>query len=149
MHGCGVIVAALVSGAAAASVYPSRPVVWIVPFAPRGYSRLPRLIAKHLTAGLRQQVVTANARLAMLPESWSGVFAPVKASTRATELAMGAAEVVAYAEQHGSRVLTGMSGTKFAAFVESETVCWGDVIRKADLGLALRGSPPRLGHLVR
>jgi tripartite-type tricarboxylate transporter receptor subunit TctC len=112
----------------------------------------------HVRAGkLRGLGVTGSARLAMLPEvpttgeagvpgiessSWSGVFVPVKTPaevvarlTRAMELAMASAEIGAYADQHGSRVLTGMTGAKFAAFVDAETVRWGDVIRRADVRL--------------
>ena len=112
----------------------------------------------HVQAGkLRGLAVTGATRLAMLPSvptsaeagvpgiessSWSGLFAPVKTPadtlarlTRAMETAMAAADVVRYAEQYGSRVLAGLTGAKFAQFVEFETARWGDVIRRADVRL--------------
>ena len=112
----------------------------------------------HVLAGkLRGLAVAGAARLAMLPtvpttaeagvqgiesSSWSGIFAPVKTPadtlarlTRAMETAMAAADVMKYAEQYGSRVLTGLTGAKFAQFVEAEAVRWGDVIRRADVRL--------------
>jgi len=38
---------------------------------------------------------------------------------------MTSADITQYAEKHGSRILTGMSGGKFAAFVEAEMGRWG------------------------
>ena len=109
------------------------------------------------TGKLRGLAVAASHRLSLLPEvpttteagvpgaessSWSGMFAPAKTPpaivtrlTRAMELAMASAEPTKYAEQHGSRVLNGMTSAKFLAFVEAETVRWGEVIRRADLRL--------------
>ena len=112
----------------------------------------------HVKSGrLRGLAVTAGVRLAMLPDvpttveagiegidtsSWSGVFAPVKTPPeivarliRAMESAMASAEAVKYAEQHGSRILTGITGPKFGAFVEADTARWRDVIRRADVKL--------------
>lgn len=112
----------------------------------------------HVKAGkLRALAVTGNARLSMLPEvpttveagvqgiessSWSGVFVPIKTPagvvarlTRSMELAIAAADTAKYAEQHGSRILTGMSGAKFAAFVEAEMGRWGEVVKRADVRL--------------
>ncbi len=112
----------------------------------------------HVKAGkLRALAITGNSRLALLPEvpttaeagvqgiessSWSGVFVPAKTPgsivtrlTRAMEFATAFADATKYAEQHGSRILTGMSGAKFTAFVEAETVRWGDVVKRADVRL--------------
>ena len=112
----------------------------------------------HIKTGkLRGLAVAGTNRLALLPDvpttseagvqgaessSWSGLFAPAKTPTaivsrltRAMELAMASAEPTKYAEQHGSRVLNGMTSAKFSAFVEAETVRWGEVIRRADLKL--------------
>ncbi len=112
----------------------------------------------HIKTGkLRGLAVAGTNRLALLPDvpttseagvqgaessSWSGLFAPAKTPTaivsrltRAMELAMASAEPTKYAEQHGSRVLYGMTSAKLSAFVEAETVRWGEVIRRADLKL--------------
>jgi tripartite-type tricarboxylate transporter receptor subunit TctC len=112
----------------------------------------------HVKSGrLRGLAVTAGVRLAMLPDvptaveagvegidtsSWSGVFAPAKTPpeivarlVRAMESAMASAEAVKYAEQHGSRILTGLTAAKFGAFVETDTARWRDVIRRADVKL--------------
>ena len=51
------------------------------------------------------------------------------------ELAMTSADAVKYADQHGSRILAGTSGSKFLAFVEAEQQRWGDVVRRADVRL--------------
>ena len=112
----------------------------------------------HVKAGkLRALAIAGASRLSMLPDvptnaeagvagiessSWSGVFLPVKAPasivtrlTRSMELAMASADAVKYADQHGSRILAGTSGSKFLAFVEAEQQRWGDVVRRADVRL--------------
>lgn len=112
----------------------------------------------HVKAGkLRALAIAGASRLSMLPDvptnaeagvagiessSWSGVFLPVKVPasivtrlTRSMELAMASADAVKYADQHGSRILAGMSGSKFSAFVEAEQQRWGDVVRRADVRL--------------
>lgn len=110
----------------------------------------------HVRAGkLRGLAVTQATRLALLPDvpttveagvegietfSWSGMFAPartppavVERLTRAMQAAVASPDAVKYAEQHGSRILTGMSGASFRKFIESDTGRWADVIRRADV----------------
>ena len=109
------------------------------------------------TGKLRGLAVAGTSRLALLPDvptsveagvqgiessSWSGVFVSSKTPanivarlTRSMELSMASADVTKYAEQHGSRILTGLHGAKFSAFVEAEIARWGEVIRKADVRL--------------
>lgn len=109
------------------------------------------------TGKLRGLAVAGTSRLALLPDvptsveagvqgiessSWSGVFVSSKTPanivarlTRSMELSMASADVTKYAEQHGSRILTGLHGAKFSAFVEAEIARWGEVIRKADVKL--------------
>lgn len=112
----------------------------------------------HVKAGkLRALAVAGANRLAMLPDapttqeagvpgiessSWSGVFVPIKTPapivtrlTRSMEIAMAAGDATKYADQHGSRILSGLSGAKFAAFVEAEITRWGEVVRRADVRL--------------
>lgn len=112
----------------------------------------------HVKAGkLRGLAVAGSNRLALLPDvpttveagvqgiessSWSGVFVSSKTPanvvtrlTRSMELAMASADVTKYAEQHGSRILTGLHGAKFSAFVEAEMGRWGEVVRRAEVRL--------------
>ena len=112
----------------------------------------------HVLAGkLRGLAVTQATRLALLPDvpttveagvegietfSWSGIFVPAKTPTavvarltRAMEVAMASSEVAAYADKHGSRILTGMMGTAFGKFLESDSGRWADIVRRADLKL--------------
>jgi tripartite-type tricarboxylate transporter receptor subunit TctC len=112
----------------------------------------------HVKAGkLRGLAVAGPSRLALLPDvpttveagvqgiessSWSGVFVASKTPanivtrlTRSMELAMASADVTKYSEQHGSRILAGLHGAKFSAFVEAEMGRWGEVVRRADIRL--------------
>jgi len=112
----------------------------------------------HVLAGkLRGLAVTQPTRLALLPEvpttveagvegietfSWSGLFVPAKTPPgvvtrleKAMAVAMASADAAAYAEKHGSRILTGMTGAAFAKFVESDSGRWADIVRRADLRL--------------
>lgn len=112
----------------------------------------------HVRAGkLRALAVTLNTRLALLPDvpttleagiagidtfSWSGLFVPAKTPTaviarltRAMEIAMASEDAVAYADKHGSKILTGMSGAAFGKFVETDSARWADIVRRGDLKL--------------
>jgi len=110
----------------------------------------------HVLAGkLRGLAVTQPQRLALLPEvpttveagvegietfSWSGLFVAAKTPpaivarlTRGMEMAMASADAAKYAETHGSRILIGMTGQTFAAFVEKDSARWADGSRRADV----------------
>jgi len=110
----------------------------------------------HVLAGkLRGLAVTQPQRLAMLPDvptaveagvtgietfSWSGLFVAAKTPpevvarlVRGMEIAMASADAAKYAQTHGSRILTGMTGQTFAAFVEKDSGRWADVIRRAEV----------------
>ncbi len=112
----------------------------------------------HVLAGkLRGLAVTQSTRLTLLPDvpttseagvegietfSWSGLFVPAKTPQavvarleKAMAVAMASADAAAYAEKHGSRILTGMMGATFAKFVESDSSRWADIVRRADLRL--------------
>jgi tripartite-type tricarboxylate transporter receptor subunit TctC len=112
----------------------------------------------HVLAGkLRGLAVTQSTRLALLPDvpttveagvegietfSWSGLFVPAKTPPaivarleKAMAAAMASAEVAAYAEKHGSRILTGMTSASLAKFLESDSGRWADIVRRADLRL--------------
>lgn len=112
----------------------------------------------HVRSGkLRALAVTLNTRLTLLPDvptaaeagvegietfSWSGLFVPAKTPaavvarlTRAMEAGMASADAVAYAEKHGSRILTGLGGAGFAQFIDSDSKRWAEIIRRGNLTL--------------
>lgn len=112
----------------------------------------------HVQAGkLRALAVTLGTRLSLLPDvpttkeagvegidtfSWSGLFVPAKTPaavvarlTQAMEGAMASTEATAYADKHGSKILTGMSGATFGKFIAGDSDRWADIVRRGDLKL--------------
>lgn len=112
----------------------------------------------HVRSGkLRALAVTLNTRLTLLSDvpttaeagvqgidtfSWSGLFVATKTPseivarlTRAMEIAMASADAVGYADKHGSKILTGLSGAAFGKFVATDSERWADIIRRGDLKL--------------
>lgn len=110
-----------------------------------------------LRAGkLRALGVTSRERMPMFPDvptviesgidfetfSWAGMFAPAKTPpdvvarlVKAMAYALASDDAAKYAAQNGSRVLTGMNGPKFIAFIKEEVHRWATVVNRAGLQL--------------